>query len=298
MTKSMEATVSSDRSSAPDVTCKEWEKGVFHPANFQTATRRARPHDVRPASKWAGISYYECNPKEIRKHLDVMYEMDQAHVQGVITDRENEQLRLGTWGSQQRDIFRRQRLEQANKYQSAGLPVRLAYDPEALEEMSVEHQSTCKPPSMLSRPQSAPPTSFLQRRSSSATPTMRVAGVNGSVVASTVRPDSGVSYHTSGTWGLVAAHKEAMAGQRQRPQSSVPRLSLPKTTPLRVQDRMKLERELSARRAVDRIKEEQEELKAVKAAEEVQQLMRELDDFELHIKSVKPRVEGSSHDLS
>jgi hypothetical protein len=44
----------------PDpVTAKEWEKGVPHPSNFQSATRRSRPHDVPPASRWAGISFYE-----------------------------------------------------------------------------------------------------------------------------------------------------------------------------------------------------------------------------------------------
>jgi hypothetical protein len=44
----------------PDpVTAKEWEKKVPHPCNFQSATRRSRPHDVHPASRWAGISYYE-----------------------------------------------------------------------------------------------------------------------------------------------------------------------------------------------------------------------------------------------
>lgn len=42
------------------VVAKEWEKGgVAHLADFQTATRRSRIHDVPGASKWAGLSFYE-----------------------------------------------------------------------------------------------------------------------------------------------------------------------------------------------------------------------------------------------
>ncbi len=65
---------------------KEWERGVPHPRNFVSAGRRTLITDVPVASKWAGISFFENDPAEVKRHLDIMQMMDNAHyeVRGCI----------------------------------------------------------------------------------------------------------------------------------------------------------------------------------------------------------------------
>ena len=54
---------------------REWEVGN-HPRNFQSSARSARIHDVPAASKWASISFYENDPAEIKRHMDIMDLLD------------------------------------------------------------------------------------------------------------------------------------------------------------------------------------------------------------------------------
>ena len=63
----------------PEEAKREWERGVAHPYNFVTTARQTRIDDVRPASKWAAVSFFENNPKEVKRHMDIMSHVDRAH---------------------------------------------------------------------------------------------------------------------------------------------------------------------------------------------------------------------------
>lgn len=115
----------------PDVAKHEWERVVPHPANFVTTARQSRVGDVRPASKWAALSLYETDPGVVKRHLDIVDLMDQTHAEGKVIERSNENVRHFTWAVQQRETFRRQRQEAADRYTRSGLPVRKAYSARA-----------------------------------------------------------------------------------------------------------------------------------------------------------------------
>lgn len=63
----------------PEEAKREWERSVAHPYNFVTTARQTRIDDVRPASKWAAVSFFENNPKEVKRHMDIMSHVDRAH---------------------------------------------------------------------------------------------------------------------------------------------------------------------------------------------------------------------------
>ena len=63
----------------PDEAKHEWERGVAHPYNFVTTARQTKTEDVRAASKWATMSFFENNPQEVKRHMDIMNLVDQAH---------------------------------------------------------------------------------------------------------------------------------------------------------------------------------------------------------------------------
>jgi hypothetical protein len=65
----------------------DWERGVAHPQNFVSTARQTRIDDVRPASKWSGISFYENSPKEIKRHMDIMGIVDNNHIQVLGTSK-------------------------------------------------------------------------------------------------------------------------------------------------------------------------------------------------------------------
>ncbi|KAJ9529625.1 hypothetical protein QJQ45_014391 [Haematococcus lacustris] len=107
---------------------KPWEQGgVAHPASFQPATRRSRIHDVPRASRWAAISFYETDPAEIKRHIDIVEALEQLHAHSKEAEVAEERARHRAWGAQQRNTFRRQRAELALKYQALGLPPRPSY---------------------------------------------------------------------------------------------------------------------------------------------------------------------------
>ena len=57
----------------------EWERGVAHPYNFVTTARQTRTDDVRPASKWAAVSFFENDPETVKRHLDIIESVEKAH---------------------------------------------------------------------------------------------------------------------------------------------------------------------------------------------------------------------------
>jgi len=107
--------------------CKPWEREVPHPADFQSATRRTRIHDVPAASKWSSISFYETDPDEIRRHIDIVNALDEVHANGVVEDLYVQQMKHMAWAQRQRQIFLRQRQERALAYAQSGVPVRPAH---------------------------------------------------------------------------------------------------------------------------------------------------------------------------
>lgn len=91
------------------------------------ASRTARRWDVPKASKWAAVSFYENDPKEVARHLEMMNYTEATHAQGKLIEREVERTKHQDWSAQQRETFRRQRLEQAARYARSGMRPRSAY---------------------------------------------------------------------------------------------------------------------------------------------------------------------------
>ncbi len=63
----------------PEEAKREWERVVAHPHNFVATGRQTRTEDVRPASMWSAVSFFENHPAEVKRHMDIMGIMDQAH---------------------------------------------------------------------------------------------------------------------------------------------------------------------------------------------------------------------------
>ncbi|GIL67545.1 hypothetical protein Vafri_20905 [Volvox africanus] len=107
---------------------RAWETGgVQHTHNFIASSRTVRPQDIPKASKWAAISYFENNPKEVARHMAIMDYVQTQHEEGKAAERQVEQARHNMWAEQQREMFRRQRLEQAARYARSGIRPRSAY---------------------------------------------------------------------------------------------------------------------------------------------------------------------------
>ncbi|EFJ43636.1 hypothetical protein VOLCADRAFT_119015 [Volvox carteri f. nagariensis] len=107
---------------------RAWETGgVQHTHNFVSSSRTVRPQDVPSASKWAAISYFENDPKEVARHMAIMEHVQAQHEAGKAAERQREQARHNLWAEQQREMFRRQRLEQAARYARSGIRPRSAY---------------------------------------------------------------------------------------------------------------------------------------------------------------------------
>ncbi|GLI71689.1 hypothetical protein VaNZ11_016994 [Volvox africanus] len=132
---------------------RAWETGgVQHTHNFIASSRTVRPQDIPKASKWAAIRsrhqpsharrtaplawhnlpthphpYFENNPKEVARHMAIMDYVQTQHEEGKAAERQVEQARHNMWAEQQREMFRRQRLEQAARYARSGIRPRSAY---------------------------------------------------------------------------------------------------------------------------------------------------------------------------
>jgi len=53
----------------PEAAKREWERVVAHPCNFVSTGRQTKTHDVKPASKWAAISFFEVKSRESLDHI-------------------------------------------------------------------------------------------------------------------------------------------------------------------------------------------------------------------------------------
>jgi len=122
-----ETTVSVPPSLRSTATAKPWEKGVPHASDFVSTSRSTRIYDVPAASKWSGLSFYENDPAEIKRHLDIMGALDQLHVATKHEEKQVERERHQAWAAQQRETFHRQRRELAMRYQQLGLSPRPSY---------------------------------------------------------------------------------------------------------------------------------------------------------------------------
>ncbi len=123
-TLSRGSTRGSGQSAATSGMGKPWEQVVPHPHNFMPAARSARTHDVPPGHRWAAMSFYENDPAEIKRHLDITGQLDQLHASGKLEEHAQDQRRRNAWAAAQRSMFRRQRQEVAMRYQSLNLPLR------------------------------------------------------------------------------------------------------------------------------------------------------------------------------
>jgi hypothetical protein len=63
----------------PESARHEWQVGVPHPTNFVTMARSSRVSDMRPGSRWAGLSYYETSRDEVKRHLEINHILEQQH---------------------------------------------------------------------------------------------------------------------------------------------------------------------------------------------------------------------------
>ncbi|KAG2490047.1 hypothetical protein HYH03_011512 [Edaphochlamys debaryana] len=107
---------------------RAWEAGsAVHSSNFVSACRSVRPTDVPPGSKWAAVSFFENDPREVGRHLQILDILQRQADNAKAAERQAEQARHSAWAEQQRETFRRQRLEQAVKYTRAGMRPRSAY---------------------------------------------------------------------------------------------------------------------------------------------------------------------------
>ncbi|GIM16964.1 hypothetical protein Vretimale_19529 [Volvox reticuliferus] len=107
---------------------RAWETGgVQHTHNFISSSRTVRPQDIPKASKWAAVSFFENDPKEVARHMAIMDYVQAQHEAGKAAERQVEQARHNMWAEQQREMFRRQRLEQAARYARSGIRPRSAY---------------------------------------------------------------------------------------------------------------------------------------------------------------------------
>lgn len=57
----------------------EWERVVAHPYDFVSTARQTKTDDVRPASKWAAVSFFENDPQEVKRHMEIMDVVDKVH---------------------------------------------------------------------------------------------------------------------------------------------------------------------------------------------------------------------------
>ncbi|KAG2444271.1 hypothetical protein HXX76_001028 [Chlamydomonas incerta] len=107
---------------------RAWEAGtVAHASNFVSACRSVRPTDVPRGSKWAAVSFFENDPKEVSRHMQVLGFIQAKQDMAKAAERQTEQARHNIWAEQQRETFRRQRLEQAARYTRSGIRPRSAY---------------------------------------------------------------------------------------------------------------------------------------------------------------------------
>ncbi|KAG2425734.1 hypothetical protein HYH02_014951 [Chlamydomonas schloesseri] len=107
---------------------RAWEAGsVAHASNFVAACRSVRPSDVPRGSKWAAVSFFENDPREVARHMQVLDFIQAKQDMAKAAERQTEQARHNIWAEQQRETFRRQRLEQAARYTRSGMRPRSAY---------------------------------------------------------------------------------------------------------------------------------------------------------------------------
>ncbi|KAF5832637.1 hypothetical protein DUNSADRAFT_11423 [Dunaliella salina] len=250
---------------------KPWECEVPHPADFQSATRRTRIHDVPAGSKWSSISFYETDPDEIRRHIDIVNALNEVHANGVVEDLYTQHVKHMTWAQRQRQIFLRQRQERALAYAQSGVPVRPAH--------------------------------VLAAQASAAAAAADEGHGEGSDSHSAIFPSSHQGLHrprpcTTGSfhtyvprWGSnshvlsedsstgALAGEEGLGGQSS--------ISLPKPTYRKIFDRMGNETAESPRRAALLWQQKQDAIKASKEALMIASQMRELDEFEGHVRQIQ-----------
>ncbi|KXZ46357.1 hypothetical protein GPECTOR_44g35 [Gonium pectorale] len=107
---------------------RAWEAGTAqHTHNFVASSRTVRPRDQPGGSKWAAVSFYENDPREVARHMAIMDVVQAQHEANKAAERQAEQARHNLWAEQQRETFRRQRLEQAARYARSGMRPRSAY---------------------------------------------------------------------------------------------------------------------------------------------------------------------------
>jgi hypothetical protein len=70
------------------------------------------------------MSYYENNPAQIRRHLDITGQVDQLHAESKAQEAAQDAARRQAWAAQQRSTFLRQRQEVAMRYEMLNIPLR------------------------------------------------------------------------------------------------------------------------------------------------------------------------------
>lgn len=272
-TSSLMASTKRGWSATPAVARHEWEKTYPHPSNFQTSTRQTRIHDVDKASKWASISFFENDPQEIKRHLNICNILDQINATAKGHERRDEKVRHSTWANRQREVFRRQRQESAHKYRSSGLNLRETY---------VHHPPTGEAdvPEQANQAPEIPGTTSTSQYVAGSTGGLSPRNLNFSVTG--INCTSGALYATyksASNDGIPVNDTPPSSGPHQ------PTISLPKPTFFKVHDRMINDSEESA---VGRVHAHQRRLLEeghAKEKSEAAEAVRMLDEFETQVRS-------------
>lgn len=88
----------------PDVAKHEWEKGFAHPYPFCPAARRVGIKDLKNP-RWATVSYFENNEREVAKHIAMIERDEKEHENFLIGQKAGAEVRHQTWAAQQRQVF-------------------------------------------------------------------------------------------------------------------------------------------------------------------------------------------------
>lgn len=275
---------------------RAWERGsVRHPADFVSATRTVRPWDVPRGSRWAAVSFFETDPREVKRHMEVLDWIQATHDQSKVAERAVEQVRHSVWAVQQRDTFRRQRLEQAVRYTAAGMRPRSAYaDLGATQAAEAVHSATLNATSMSSTSGSLPPAAAGFFRAAAGTGS-RDSMAAAAATARSMRPMTAMSAgNRSGAYQGTVTAVQAMAEQKHAA-GLTGAIPLPKKTFIKVYDRMAAESaEAPSSRAAAVAAQKaatEEEKKLAEAGEE----LTGIDKFEANLRALQRTRSRAAH---
>lgn len=279
--------ISQPASARTSAAAKPWEKNVPHASDFVTTTRSSRIYDVPSASKWSGLSFYENNPEEIKRHLDIINALDQLHTTNKMEERQAERNKHQAWATQQREIFRRQRRELANKYQQMGLSPRPSYawaassdympfNSEGSWEGSIRPSTVGTSTGDAGFTVGLPPSAFTDSRA---------------VTAEEGAPRPWSAFSEGYLPGATSFSQSQQVGISEQPRP----IALPKPTYSKIYDRIGAEIADSPRLVTETWRRKNECIRAQKEEQVIKSELAELDGFEDHLAFIKRQKARSQY---